>query len=329
MRARQLFCRTGAAFVLALNTSPLGAGEPPKGVALEEAPAWNTVLVAPVAAPAAVAVQAAAEDAAEAPAPQPAVEEEAVPVEVFIGAAAPAIQIEAAAAVGVEVDEDAQLAPLRAQYEPLLRAELSFANRVCKFSDEQRRQAIAAGVRWLEEFARQQVNGNKNQQGGLFVLWAVGVRQQPADPAEAAESQLMQLVESVLTDQQKGEYESQLAHRTAFARQAIIDSMIAKMDETMDLSVEQRATLTKTLLARWDENWAPPVEAFIHMNEYVPSIPDEYVTPHLTEEQKKIWNGLQKVSFGRHNFGFNQFFNDAGIDDIDLKDLGAGVHAAE
>jgi hypothetical protein len=244
--------------------------------------------------------------------------QEAAAVTVAIDVAFPAAAVEAP---GGEVDEDARLAPIRAQYEPLLKSGLSFANRVCGFSDEQRQQAIAAGVKWLDEFARGQVAGNQNQRGGLLVFWAAAQPQRPADPVVAAESQIADVVRSVLTDDQKREYESQLAQRAAFGRQAIIDNLIAKMDEHMDLSVEQREKLTKTLLARWDENWAPPLETFVQMSQYMPAIPDEFVTPHLSDEQKRIWSGLQKVSFGRENFGMMDVFGGgAVIDDIILKD---------
>lgn len=295
----------------------LRADEPINLVAPEEAPAWKLVAVGP-AEPAAVAAEAPAEVAIKEPEPQAAAEEEAIPVEVFIDVAVPAIQLEAAA--GGELDEDAQLAPLRAQYGPLLKAELSFANRVCEFSNEQRRQAIAAGVKWLTEFARAQLVGNQIQRGGLFAFFGAQP-QRPADPVVTAESQIADIVRSVLTDEQKQQYESQLAQRSSFQRQAVIDNVIAKMDEHMDLSVEQRAKLTKTLLARWDENWAPPLDSFVHMGEYMPSIPDEYVAPHLSDEQKQIWNGLQKISFGRENFENMDVFGGVGLDDIDLTDV--------
>src|SRR5262245_7207107 len=40
---------------------------------------------------------------------------------------------------------EARLAPFKAMLEPLLKSELSFANRICHWSDEQRKEAIVAG----------------------------------------------------------------------------------------------------------------------------------------------------------------------------------------
>ena len=33
-------------------------------------------------------------------------------------------------------------------------------------------------------------------------------------------------------------------------------------------------------------------------DQYFPSLPDQNIVPHLTKEQKSVWQGLQKIDFG-------------------------------
>ena len=35
--------------------------------------------------------------------------------------------------------------------------------------------------------------------------------------------------------------------------------------------------------------------------QYMPAIPDAYVLTHLGEEQKSVWQGLQKIGLGNWN----------------------------
>jgi hypothetical protein len=243
------------------------------------------------------------------------VQEQAV-VAVDVAAAAP---MPAPAAAAGDADEDARLAPIRAQYEPLLKSELSFANRICGWSDEQRRAAIKEGVAWLTEFARKQVADQNPVRAGMLAFVGLARPRAPADPAADAEQQIAELIAKQLTTEQQALYKTEHDKRQAFRKQTVIDNLIAKLDEKLDFTAQQRRKLSATLEARWSEDWAPQLEIFVHMGEYVPQIPDEYVIPHLTAEQKKLWNGLQKVSFGRGvNFGQDLF--PGGVDDIDLSE---------
>jgi hypothetical protein len=245
-----------------------------------------------------------------------AVQQQAV-VAVDVAIAAP---FPAPVAAGGDADEDARLAPIRAQYEPLLKSELSFANRICGWSDEQRRAAIKEGVAWLTEFARKQIADQNPVRAGMLAFVGLGrPKRVAADPAAEAEQQIAELIARQLTDEQRASYKAEHDKREAFRKQAVIDNLIAKLDEKLDLTAQQRRKLSTTLEARWNEDWAPQLEIFVHMGEYVPQIPDEYVIPHLTAEQKKLWNGLQKVSFGRGvNFGQDLF--PGGVGDIDLSE---------
>jgi len=211
-----------------------------------------------------------------------------------------------------------QLEPFLAQFRPVLRTELSLANRVCKFTDEQRTAAIAAGKAWLHDFVRDYV---KNQgQAAQGVVFLGGMRRNAnADPRRSIEEGVAAAVKKIVTAEQYAAYEAELAHRRDFYKQAAVENLVAMIDQRLLLSAKQRKAIAKSLTSNWDDVWAPQIESLTHMGNYLPAIPDERVTPHLSDQQITLWQGIQKVSFG-HHFAANVQWIDGGqiIDDIDL-----------
>ncbi len=254
--------------------------------------------------------------------------------DVVIGGAvavpAPAVAVEAAAPALAPVAQwqggaaglEARLAPLRAQLAPLLTAELSFAGRVCEWSDEQRRAAISAGKKWLKDYT-QRMAGNPVANRGVvqFVNGPAAGLENVVNAGDFVETALADVIRDVLTDDQKATYDAELAKRGRFRMEAVITNMVARLDDKLDLSATQRRKIAHTLEARWRENWAPAPEAFMHMGDYVPAIPDEYVTPHLSVEQRALWNGLQKVHFQGAGVAQAIFPRGVVIDDVDLNEV--------
>ena len=70
----------------------------------------------------------------------------------------------------------------------------------------------------------------------------------------------------------------------------------------------------------WAESWAPQLGQFVEMAQYLPSIPEELVTPHLSAEQKVVYRGIDKVSIGGMRNQFQQMFPGMGqpIGDVDM-----------
>jgi hypothetical protein len=217
-------------------------------------------------------------------------------------------------------DEDARLAPFRTQYLPLVRRELTFANRVCDWTDEQRQTAVEAGRTWLEAFIRTQVGHQQVNQGMMIFMNGGGRMAVQQNAAAAAEVELVAAIRETLDAQQQEIYDAELKERRAYRKQTVIDNLVAQLDERLNLTAQQREQLGRSLHVRWDEAWAPPLEIFVRMSEYVPVVPDEAITPHLTPEQRQLWAGLQKVSFaGGVNFGQELFPADVGFDEFDLE----------
>jgi hypothetical protein len=76
-------------------------------------------------------------------------------------------------------------------------------------------------------------------------------------------------------------------------------NLVAKLDGLLALGVEQRARLCDSLRSHWDEWARPSLETLALYDAYLPNIPDSLVNPFLTEEQRRIWQGAQKVNFAQ------------------------------
>ena len=95
---------------------------------------------------------------------------------------------------------------------------------------------------------------------------------------------------------------------------------MAKLDQSLILSADQRTKLTDSLLSHWNELWALGFQNYHFENEYMPMIPDSLISPFLNDDQKKVWVGFQKVSLNAGGIagintvvGMNMF--DAPLDD--------------
>jgi hypothetical protein len=219
-----------------------------------------------------------------------------------------------------EVDEEARLAPLRTQYTPLVQRELTFAGRVCEWTDEQRDKAVAAGRTWLEAYIRTQAGQQQANQGMMIFMNGGGQLAMAGDAVSTAEDELIAAIRETLDADQQAAYDAELKERRAYRKQTVIENLVAQLDDRLNLTAQQREKLARSLHVRWDESWAPPLEIFVRMSEYVPVMPDEAITPHLTPEQRQLWAGLQKVSFGGGvNFGQELFPAGVGFDEFDLE----------
>jgi hypothetical protein len=216
------------------------------------------------------------------------------------------------------------MAPYREMLKAPLKVELSFIKRACKLNDEQRKQVIGAGREWLEtylpKFAKTQQDPN-----GQMVMVNVG----PGNFAQQRRSkknkqELPELIGAAigdkLTDEQKKLYQDECEKREAFRRQAIVENIVAIVDDRLRLDAAQREAIAKSLVEHWGEFTPPPLEMFANMssfNEYMPQLPANCITPHLNENQMREWRRSQSVTM---SFGFGVSFDTNVIEDIDLNE---------
>jgi hypothetical protein len=230
---------------------------------------------------------------------------------------APAIN-PAAAADAAQDDEDPQLVAIRQQFEPLMKTELSFANRVCQWTDAERIAAIAAAKSWQRDFAREFLKNGGQRNRGMMLVAGNRVVQRAVQGTQPEKS-LADALRSEMTDEQRSAYDAERTKRDAFRADATIDNIVAKMDQKLELTPKQRRQIRDALREDWDEDWAPPLELFVQMGEYSPAFPDERVLAFLTNEQRGLWQRVQKIQIQGAFNGLNMFGNEVPpINDVNL-----------
>jgi hypothetical protein len=213
---------------------------------------------------------------------------------------------------------DAQMQQFRAQFEPMLKVELSFINRVCKPSDAERQALIAKSNTWLETLIREYAK--KGGQPNVEGAWFGGRMANAPNPREMLEEGIKKVVEESLSEDQVKLFSDESSKRKEFEKQTALDNLISKIDGELMLTPEQRDKLTESLGDHWQNSWAPQLEYFTFGVDMLPSVPDQWIRPHLTAAQLVVWSRLNKQS-GQMFFGGN-FFGMQGnvIEDIDLNE---------
>ncbi len=187
-----------------------------------------------------------------------------------------------------------QMAPqLAQQLRPMLHSELAFIRQMCELPIEHRPKVRAAGEAALEKagrlLAQQQFGVNRGMLGGA---------NEPSDPRQLIADALAGALKESISAEQLAEYSREAAQRTARRKRAAILSAIAVLDEALFLTAEQRTAISESVESHWQADWEQWTMLQQYGGQYFPQIPDNYVVPHLNQEQRSVWNGLQKVSFG-------------------------------
>jgi hypothetical protein len=202
----------------------------------------------------------------------------------------------------------------KAQFEPQLKVELSFINRVCKLNEAERRKLITKSKTWLESFIRDFAarGGQPNVEGMWF-----GGGPQPPDPRASFDAGLQQLVAAELSKEHAKLYADECKSRAAFEKDVAVDNLVTKIDGELMLSRNQREELRDSLAKNWQDSWAPKIEFFMMGADMWPNVPDQFIRPHLTPAQVTAWSRLNKQS-GNMFWGGNLAMQNQVIEDIDL-----------
>ncbi len=187
------------------------------------------------------------------------------------------------------------------QFTRLMTAELSFINRTCDLNLEQRKKIKAASDTCLKAAVRHYAMGQR----GMMVGWEGRAQPTLPDPNELVHQALAKVLKETLRPEQQSAYDSEIAKREAFRRRVAIDNIVAILDERLILTIEQRRQLTESLDKNWQPGWVQSIEMLMNSNQYLPSIPDQFVAPALNEEQRQVWRAARKriISFGMSHWG--------------------------
>jgi hypothetical protein len=184
---------------------------------------------------------------------------------------------------------DAQAAQYVEQFRPLFRSEYYFIRNICGLTSEQRKKLARLGERATHAAARQFAESQqKLMQGG----WQFG--SENPDPQKIIEDELSKLAKSLLSAEQQIRYQQEREARAASRRQTFIDNLVAKLDADLVLTTQQRDRLVKAILANWNNAWGQSLQMLQNLDSFFPNIPDQVVTPILTDNQKEVWRRIPR-----------------------------------
>lgn len=220
-------------------------------------------------------------------------------------------KVEAVQAVEVAVAEenvDPFVQQFKRQFTGIMKSEVYFLNRVCETTPAQREKlkvaTDAALTKVIKKFADIQ---KKMNQGGFD--W-----NSPApDPRKQMQDELAILAKKCLFAEQVALYETEIVKRVENRRRTSVLNAVARLDEELILTSDQRTKLIGELTTRWKTADTQQLEVFLYGDSYFPNIPEQFVTALLNDRQKEIWRGVARngnIFFGIGNFG-NVVINDA------------------
>jgi len=201
------------------------------------------------------------------------------------------------------------------QGRPMVRAELIFVRNICKLDRDQFRQINRDAGEVLKDVVTKMVDGQLQPRAIVRAVPPAGGRPQPARPAQAnpdggklLQDGLAALMKKDLSPEQWSRYQAELDKRLAGRKEAAVRFLLDSLDRDLYLSDQQRARLTESLSAQWDDGWNIYLDYVLFGNQFFPMGIDPLVSPVLTDTQKKVWQGFQRVGgfwgFGGMGGGF-------------------------
>jgi hypothetical protein len=194
------------------------------------------------------------------------------------------------------------------QFGSVMKAELFFLNSTCQTTAEQRQPLKIASDTALSKVVKRFVDIQKKMNNGGFD-WNTP----SPDPRRHMQDELVIVAKQNLFAEQVALYEAEIAKRVENRRRTSILNVVARLDDELILTAEQRTKLTAELTRRWKAADQQQMEIFVQGEHYFPNIPEQFVTGALNDRQKEIWRGLGRsgnIFFGIGNFG-NVVINDA------------------
>ena len=182
------------------------------------------------------------------------------------------------------------------QYRPILTTELNFNRQMCDLKPEQRPKVKAAGEAAVTQVVRRMAEQQGRAMRGVNVVERETAA--PPEPRRFILDTLSKALKETLTEEQMTKYTDESAKRTALRKRAAMQCAVALLDANLCLTVEQRDKITESVSAKWQSEWESWLMLSQYGGQYFPEIPDDLIVSHLNVEQKSVWNGFQKVSFG-------------------------------
>jgi hypothetical protein len=177
----------------------------------------------------------------------------------------------------------------------VLRAELRVVRAVCRPTKEQQEAIARDATNSFRELAQKQAFEQKERSQGR--------PRPPSDPRTTIRDSLTRAVKAHLSPEQAARYQAELDDRIANDKQVVVRTLVARIDQEVSLSTDQREKLCASLTSNWNSNWFKHLDLLLYGGRILPQIPDQYVVPILDPRQKKIWTSAQKAEIDTGQFG--------------------------
>ena len=181
----------------------------------------------------------------------------------------------------------------RKQLRNLYKVELAYANRICDMSPEQREQVAVAAVESIDVFMKKLSKKKKlRARGGGFIN---GQATLSVDQRATVQAEVKKLVDTNLRPEQAARYLEEITKRDKRFQQATVQFFVARIDEKLRLTEEQRTKLQKALEDNWREQYGQTVEVLMMNPQFVPQVSSGSLMAILDDYQKDVWRTLQRI----------------------------------
>jgi hypothetical protein len=175
---------------------------------------------------------------------------------------------------------------------PLLRAELVFARNVCHLNRDELRKLNREAQKMLDEVVVKLVDAQAQPR---VRVQSGGRAPNNLDAHQLLRDGVVAVMKANLNTGQWQAYQAERQKRDENRKRATIRYFVDSLDRELYLSPGQCKELEEAFEYQWDPLWTTYLENHLLGNKYYPMSVDPMVTPLLTEAQKKVWGGLQKV----------------------------------
>jgi hypothetical protein len=190
----------------------------------------------------------------------------------------------------VQLDRIAQHFTL--QVRPILAAELHRVRAVCELTEEQQIVIAEVGRDAMKQVVDKYVKYQQMRMQGMVQATA------NSNPRITIQEALLKAVALHLPREQASRYRDEVTKRDDFWKQTTVRNLVARLDQDLMLSTEQREDISESLLSHWDPVWAASVNHFLQGNSYSPDLPASLVSPLLDKTQMKVWHETPRPAFG-------------------------------
>ncbi len=181
----------------------------------------------------------------------------------------------------------------RKQLRSLYKVELAYANRICDMSPQQREQVAVAAVESIDVFMKKlSKKKNRRAQGGGFIAGQAALS---VDQLATVQAEIKKLVDTNLRPEQAARYLDEITKRDKRFQQATVQFFVARIDEKLRLTEEQRTKLQKALEDNWRDQYGQTVEVLMINPQFVPQVSSGSLMAILDDYQKDVWRTLQRI----------------------------------